>query len=201
MSVDCRIVVGLTLEFPGAVDFEKVEAFTEKHPELDEYKYRFDEREGKLLLIGDGMNGDFLRLVKVDKIIDELEDFDFVPLNMPSGVLSQELISQMSLTWLKVFIVSSSLGISVNPVIDTLFHFPLKDASFIHIRETVLESYAVSVKSIYIRIHLLNKLSELIPKVLILRKAVKSVLHILWPFDLPAKIFVMYYHLKFLLKL
>ena len=96
MSVDCRIVVGLTLEFPGAVDFRKAEAFTEKHPELDEYKYRFDEKEGKLLLIGDGMNGDFLRLVKVDKIIEELEDFDFVPLNMPSGVLNQELISQMS---------------------------------------------------------------------------------------------------------
>jgi hypothetical protein len=96
MSVNCRIVVGLTLEFPGAVDFRKAEAFTEKHPELDEYAYRFDEKEGKLLLIGDGMNGDFLRLVKVDKIIEELEDFDFVTLNMPSGVLSQELISKMS---------------------------------------------------------------------------------------------------------
>ncbi len=96
MSVDCRIVVGLTLNFPGKVDFEKVDEFTKKHPELDEYEYHFDEKEGKLLLIGDGMNGDFLRLVKVDKIVEELEEFDFVPLNMPSGVLSQELISQMS---------------------------------------------------------------------------------------------------------
>jgi hypothetical protein len=96
MSVDCRIVVGLTLEFPGEINWSRLEEFTHKHPELDEYKYRYDEREGKLLLIGDGMNGSFLRLVKVDKIIEELEDFDFVPLNMPSGVLSQELISQMS---------------------------------------------------------------------------------------------------------
>ena len=96
MSVDCRIVVGLTLEFPGTVDFEKVDAFTEKYPELDEYNYRFDEKEGKLLLIGDSMNGDFLRLVKVDRIIDELEEFDFIPLNTPSDALNQELISQMS---------------------------------------------------------------------------------------------------------
>jgi hypothetical protein len=96
MSVNCRIVVGLTLEFPGAVDFRKAEAFIEKHPELDEYAYRFDEKEGKLLLIGDGMNGDFLRLVKVDKIIDELEDFDFVALNMSSGVPSPDLVNKMS---------------------------------------------------------------------------------------------------------
>ena len=96
MSVDCRIVVGLTLEIPGKISWDKVEDFTHKHPELDEYNYHRDEKEGELLLIGDGMNGSFLRLVKVDKIIEELEDFDFVPLNMPSGVLSQELISQMS---------------------------------------------------------------------------------------------------------
>lgn len=96
MSVDCRIVVGLTLEIPGKISWDKVEDFTHKHPELDEYKYRYDEKEGKLLLIGDGMNGSFFRLVKVDKIIEELEEFDFVQLNMPTGVLGQSLISQMS---------------------------------------------------------------------------------------------------------
>lgn len=96
MSVDCRIVVGLTLEIPGKIDWDKVEEFTHKYPELDEYKYHYDEKEGKLLLIGDGMNGSFLRLVQVDKIIEELTDFDFVQLNMPSGVLGQNLIGQMS---------------------------------------------------------------------------------------------------------
>jgi hypothetical protein len=95
MSVDCRIVVGLTLDFPGEVDFEKVGEFTNKYPELDEYEYRFDEKEGKLLLIGDGMNGDFLRLVKVDKIIEELEDFDFVGLPI-NNTPSPDLINQMS---------------------------------------------------------------------------------------------------------
>lgn len=95
MSVNCRIVVGLTLDFPGKVDFEKVDEFTEKHPELDEYKYRFDEKEGKLLLIGDGMNGDFLRLVKVDRIIEELEEFDFI--SLPTNTtLNPELAGQMS---------------------------------------------------------------------------------------------------------
>ena len=96
MSVDCRIVVGLTLEIPGKIDWDRVEEFTHKYPELDEYKYRSDEREGKLLLIGDGMNGSFLRLVKVDRIIEELEEFDFVELNTPSGSEGQNLIGQMS---------------------------------------------------------------------------------------------------------
>ena len=98
MSVDCRIVVGLTLEFACNLtheDFEKCHAFTDKHPELDEYEYRFDEKEGKLLLIADGMNGDFLRLVKVDRIIEELEDFDFVSLPMNNNP-NPDLINQMS---------------------------------------------------------------------------------------------------------
>ena len=95
MSVDCRIVVGLTLDIPGKVDFEKVGEFTDKYPELDEYDYRFDEREGKLLLIGDGMNGDFLRLVQVEKIIEELDEFDFVGLPMNHSY-SPELIQRMS---------------------------------------------------------------------------------------------------------
>lgn len=95
MSVDCRIVVGLTLDIPGEIDFEKVGEFTNKYPELDEYEYRSDEREGKLLLIGDGMNGDFLRLVKVDKIVDELEDFDFVGLPM-NNIPNPDLVSKMS---------------------------------------------------------------------------------------------------------
>ena len=95
MSVDCRIVVGLTLEIPGKISWDKVEEFTHKHPELDEYKYRSDEREGKLLLIGDGMNGSFLRLVKVDRIIEDLYEFDFVSLPINNSP-SPDLISKMS---------------------------------------------------------------------------------------------------------
>jgi hypothetical protein len=71
MSVDCRIITGLTLEFARDLDvkeFSKVHAFENRHPALDEYNYDRDDREGRLLLICDGMNGDFLRLVQIDSI-------------------------------------------------------------------------------------------------------------------------------------
>lgn len=68
MSVDCRVIIGHTVELP--VDFEKQDDFVKKHPELDEYKYHCDDLEGRLLLITDGMNGDFLRFVIVEKLID-----------------------------------------------------------------------------------------------------------------------------------
>ena len=98
MSVECRIFVGLTLELDRDLDgFEKCHALEEKYPELDMYNYGSGQREGKLLLIYDGMNGDFARLIKVDKIIDEGslgEDNEFIQLNMPVDTLNQELISK-----------------------------------------------------------------------------------------------------------
>lgn len=100
MSVECRIFVGLTLELDRDLDgFEKYHALEEKYPELDMYNYGGGQREGKLLLIYDGMNGDFARLIKVDKIIDEGslgEANEFIQLNMPADTLNQELISKMS---------------------------------------------------------------------------------------------------------
>ncbi len=72
MSVECRMFVGLTVEFDHDLkyaDFRRAEAFTEQYPELDEYNHNRDF-EGKLLLVCDGMNGQFLRLVKVDKFVD-----------------------------------------------------------------------------------------------------------------------------------
>ena len=101
MSVDCRIVVGLTLEFARNLtheDFRKCHEFIDKHSELDEYKYHNDEREGKLLLIGDGMSGDFLRLVKADKIIEDgsLGDAnEFIELPSP-GKFNPELVKTMA---------------------------------------------------------------------------------------------------------
>ena len=83
MSVECKVIIGHTVELARDLsheDFEKCDAFIDKYPELDEYNYHRDDMEGKLLLIGDGMNGSFLRLVKVDRIIEELEEFDFVEL-------------------------------------------------------------------------------------------------------------------------
>ena len=100
MGVECRILTGLTLELEKPLKgFEKCHALEEKYPELDEYNYHRWDREGKLLLIYDGMCGEFARLIKIDKYQDgaNLGDCnEFIPLNMPEDVLSQELITQMS---------------------------------------------------------------------------------------------------------
>lgn len=100
MSVECRILTGLTLELDRDLKcFDKLHALEEKYPELDEYNYHRCDREGKLLLIYDGMCGQFARLIQVDKYKDDAnlgDSNEFIKLNMPSGVLSQELVSKMS---------------------------------------------------------------------------------------------------------
>lgn len=100
MSVESRVLVGLTIELERDIDdFKKLHDFEEKYPELDEYNYGRGDREGKLLLIYDGMNGDFVRLIKADKIIDEgsLGDAnEFFELAAPPTCFDQALISEMS---------------------------------------------------------------------------------------------------------
>lgn len=102
MSVDCRVYVGLTLEFARDLtskDFDKARELTEKHPELDMYEYHNDDIEGKLLLIGDGMNGDFLRLIQVDVFSDDSclgEGNEFRELAAPVHVFNKDLIEKMS---------------------------------------------------------------------------------------------------------
>ena len=99
MSVECRIFVGLTIELERDLnDFKKLHDFEEKYPELDMYNYGGGEREGKLLLIYDGMCGEFARLIKVDKIIDEGslgEANEFVELPMP-GEFNPEVTNKMA---------------------------------------------------------------------------------------------------------
>ena len=102
MSVECRLLVGLTLEFRRDLtseDFRRADVITERHPELDEYEYHSDDREGKLLLIGDGMNGQFLRLIAVDKLIDGGslgEANDFIELPAAVTCFNKELVDKMS---------------------------------------------------------------------------------------------------------
>ena len=72
MSVECRVLVGLTLELERDIQsFKKLHELEDKYPELDEYIYHRDDREGKLLLIYDGMCSEFARLIMVDKYIEE----------------------------------------------------------------------------------------------------------------------------------
>ena len=73
MSTRSKLFIGLTLELGtnlSSADFKKLHAIEEKYPELDEYNYEPKDREGKILLIYDGMNGDFARLVWPDKVIE-----------------------------------------------------------------------------------------------------------------------------------
>jgi hypothetical protein len=73
MSVSCRIFIGPTIELARDLkqeDFRKADDFMSKHPELDEYVGDTGNLEGRILLIGDGMDGEFLRLVLVHAFID-----------------------------------------------------------------------------------------------------------------------------------
>lgn len=102
MSVDSRVIVGLTLELGSnltAADFKRLHALEEKYPEIDEFNHDRKDREGKLLLVYDGMCSQFARLVFVDKHIDGGNlghKNGYYELNMPHGILSQELIHKMS---------------------------------------------------------------------------------------------------------
>ena len=100
MSVECRVFTGLTLEFAKDLDsaaFEKYHEFVEKYPELDEYTYDRADREGKLLLIADGMSGEFIRLVQADHIYNGAmgETNEFRELAAPYGCFSSELFNKM----------------------------------------------------------------------------------------------------------
>lgn len=102
MSVECRIITGLTIELGKdltSADFKKLHAFEEKYPELDEYNYNSKDREGKLLLIYDGMSSDFARLVMVDKYIDggNLGDYnEFIELPMAGVPVNIEVVNKMT---------------------------------------------------------------------------------------------------------
>lgn len=104
MSVECKMYVGLTVELAKNLthaDFRKCEEFVDKYPELDEYKYPDAEKEGKLLLIADGMSGDFIRLVKVDKYVDGAslgDSNEFFELKNPAPV-NPELMHQIEIIY------------------------------------------------------------------------------------------------------
>jgi hypothetical protein len=102
MSVSCRIITGLTIELGRdltSADFKKLHKLEEKYPELDEYNYNSKDREGKLLLIYDGMSSDFARLVMVDKLVDGGnlgDDNEFIELPMTGIPINMEVVNKMT---------------------------------------------------------------------------------------------------------
>ena len=101
MSVDSRIIVGLTLELDTCLttnNFKKLHELEDKYPEIDEFNHDRKDREGKLLLIYDGMNSQFARLVLVDKYIDggNLGNHNgFYELSTPKNLFNPEVVSKM----------------------------------------------------------------------------------------------------------
>lgn len=102
MSTRSRLFIGLTIELGtnlSPVDFKKLHAIEKKYPELDEYNHEPKDREGKLLLIYDGMNSQFARLILVDKYIEGGNlgySNEMIELASPKNMFNPEIISKMS---------------------------------------------------------------------------------------------------------
>lgn len=98
--VDCRIFIGLTVELARDLksdDFRKIDDFMNIHPDLDEY-VGDPKLEGRILLISDGMNGDFARLVWVDKFRDDASlgsSNEFMELAAPNYCFNNEVVQKM----------------------------------------------------------------------------------------------------------
>ena len=65
MSVSCEQYIGYTLTVKTRLthaDFEMLHAFLDEHPEYDSYN-----KDNKLVLVIDGMNGSYARFIYIDK--------------------------------------------------------------------------------------------------------------------------------------
>ena len=83
MSVDCEAYIGYTVTLDTNLDsddFEFFNNFIEAHGEYNQY-----DCKGKVLLVADGMNGEYARLVFVDEHIKEcwIEGKDYFSLKSP----------------------------------------------------------------------------------------------------------------------
>jgi hypothetical protein len=102
MSTRSRLFIGLTIELGtdlSSADFKKLHAIEKKYPELDEYNHEPKDREGKLLLVYDGMNSQFARLILVDKYIEGGNlgySNEMIELASPKNMFNPEIISKMS---------------------------------------------------------------------------------------------------------
>lgn len=94
MSVSCEMYVGYTINIKEDLtndDFEKYEKFTRNYPEYAERSN--SEKVNKVILIDDGMNGLYARLIFVELHVKEcwIEGNDYYILNnnqIPEAVLN-----------------------------------------------------------------------------------------------------------------
>ena len=84
MSVSCEAYIGHTVTLKtnlNGKDFDFFDDFMETHGEYNQY-----DCKGKVLLVVDGMNGSYARLVYVDEHIEEcwVEGKHYFPLKNPA---------------------------------------------------------------------------------------------------------------------
>lgn len=87
MSVDCSLYIGYTVNLKNDLESEDFKFF-HNFDEYDEFNY-----QSKVLLLVDGMNGHYARIIFVDKKIDDIwECDDYYKLqnaNIPGEVYSE----------------------------------------------------------------------------------------------------------------
>lgn len=100
MSVSCEMYVGYTINIKENLthdDFEKYEEFTRNYPEYDERSN--SEKVNKVILIDDGMNGLYARLIFVELHVPEcwVEGNDYHILN--NNQIPEEVLNALKLAY------------------------------------------------------------------------------------------------------
>ena len=94
MSVDCEAYIGYTVTLKtnlNSADFNFFNDFEDRHAEYSQWSHKHDEdgkynREGKVLLVIDGMSGHYTRLIFVDEYMERcwVEGKRYFPLKSQS---------------------------------------------------------------------------------------------------------------------
>ena len=98
MSVDCRVIIGPTVEIQRNLshkDFAKYHAFIEDHPELEDTYDRLHKPGDKLILFVDGMNGRYLRLTYVQQMKDGAHIDQSSTMNEMNVLIDRDIVRQM----------------------------------------------------------------------------------------------------------
>ena len=83
MSVECDMYVGFTVELYNRLDYEFID--------------KFNDVDRNIQIIDDGMNGDYTRLIYIDKHIKDVESFeqDYIKLKQPDFAVCDDIISKL----------------------------------------------------------------------------------------------------------
>ena len=97
MSVDCELYVGYTVNLKNNLDYEDFVFFENG---LNEYK-KFD-CEGKAILLVDGMNGNYAKIIFVDKKICDIWACDDY-YKLQNGNIPDEVYNEMNKLYTAIY--------------------------------------------------------------------------------------------------